>query len=70
MRDSIGYIGSLEPYRLTVELLYVFKILARILSNIKFILIGSGSLYDNVIQIVNDDPLLKFRDRSKEVYIS
>ncbi len=69
LRDSIGYIGSLEPYRSTVELVYAFKILARILPNIKFILIGSGSLYDKIIQIVNDDPLLKSRIEVRK-YIS
>lgn len=68
-RDSIGYIGSLEPYRSTVELVYAFKILARILPNIKFILIGSGSLYDKIIQIVNNDPLLKSRIEVRK-YIS
>ena len=69
LRDSIGYIGSLEPYRSTVELVYVFKILTRILPNVKFILIGSGSLYDKVISIVNNDPLLKSRIEVKK-YIS
>jgi glycosyltransferase involved in cell wall biosynthesis len=69
LRDSIGYIGSLEPYRSTVELVYAFKILARILPNIKFILIGSGSLHDKIIQIVNDDPLLKSRIEVRK-YIS
>ena len=69
LRDSIGYIGSLEPYRSTVELVYAFKILARILSNVKFILIGSGSLYDKIISIVNNDPLLKSRIEVKK-YIS
>jgi len=69
LRDSIGYIGSLEPYRSTVELVYVFKILARILPNVKFILIGSGSLYDKIISIVNNDPLLKSRIEVKK-YIS
>jgi glycosyltransferase involved in cell wall biosynthesis len=69
LRDSIGYIGSLEPYRLTLELVYVFKILARILPNVKFILIGSGSLYDKIISIVNNDPLLKSRIEVKK-YIS
>jgi len=68
-RDSIGYIGSLEPYRSTVELLYAFKILVRILPNIKFILIGSGSLYDKIIQIVNNDPLLESRIEVRK-YIS
>jgi len=69
LRDSIGYIGSLEPYRSTVELVYALKILARILPNIKFILIGSGSLYDKIIQIINDDPLLKSRIEVRK-YIS
>jgi len=69
LRDSIGYIGSFEPYRSTVELVYAFKILARILPNIKFILIGSGSLYDKIIQVVNDDPLLKSRIEVRK-YIS
>jgi glycosyltransferase involved in cell wall biosynthesis len=68
-RDSIGYIGSLEPYRSTVELLYAFKILARILPNIKFILIGFGSLYNKIISIVNNDPLLKSRIEVRK-YIS
>jgi len=69
LRDSIGYIGSLEPYRSTVELVYVFKILARILPNVKFILIGSGSLYDKIISIVNNNPLLKSRIEVKK-YVS
>jgi len=69
LRDSIGYIGSLEPYRSIVELVYAFKILARILPNVKFILIGSGSLYDKIISIVNNDPLLKSRIEVKK-YIS
>jgi len=68
-RDSIGYIGSLEPYRLTVELVYVFKILARILPNIKFILVGSGTLYDTIVSIVNNDSLLKSRIEVRK-YIS
>ena len=69
LRDSIGYIGSFEPYRSTVELVYVFKILARILPNVKFILIGSGSLYDKIISIVNNNPLLKSRIEVKK-YVS
>jgi glycosyltransferase involved in cell wall biosynthesis len=68
-RDSIGYIGSLEPYRSTVELVYVFKILARILPNIKFILVGSGTLYDTIVSIVNNDSLLKSRIEVRK-YIS
>jgi glycosyltransferase involved in cell wall biosynthesis len=59
--DVVGYIGSLEPYRAIVQLVLAFKIVARVRPNAKFLIIGSGSLYDKVYKLINDDPELKSR---------
>lgn len=54
-----GYIGRWEHHRATIELIYAFKQLARIIPKSKFILIGAGPLKEKIFKIVKNDPILR-----------
>jgi len=56
--NVVGYIGSLEPYRFVSQLVMAFRIIARTRSDTKFLIIGSGTLYDKVYTMINNDPIL------------
>jgi glycosyltransferase involved in cell wall biosynthesis len=60
-KEVVGYIGALEPYRASLELIEAFKILAKINPNVKFVIIGSGSLQSKIIEILTLDHSLKQR---------
>jgi len=59
--EVIGYVGSLEPYRVTLQLIHSLRIVARLKPITRFIIIGSGSLQNKIAELVNNDPELKSR---------
>jgi glycosyltransferase involved in cell wall biosynthesis len=59
--EIVGYIGSLEHHRAVLELVLAFKIVARLRTKTKFLIIGSGTLLDKIKEIIEKDQLLKNR---------
>jgi len=59
-RDTvIGYIGDLTQYRSVLELVYSFKLLSKMLPKLKFIVIGSGQLENQIKSLIENDPGLQ-----------
>jgi glycosyltransferase involved in cell wall biosynthesis len=59
--EIVGYIGSLEHHRAVLELVLAFKIVARLRTKTKFLVIGSGILFDKIKEIIEKDQILKNR---------
>jgi glycosyltransferase involved in cell wall biosynthesis len=59
--EVIGYIGSLEYHRAVIELLLAFKIIARLRTKTKGLIIGSGSSFDEINKIIEKDEALRNR---------
>jgi glycosyltransferase involved in cell wall biosynthesis len=59
--EIVGYIGSLEHHRTVLELVLAFKIVTRLRTKTKFLIIGSGTLFGKIREIIEKDQLLKNR---------
>jgi glycosyltransferase involved in cell wall biosynthesis len=59
--EIVGYIGSLEHHRAVLELVLAFKIVARLRTKTRFLIIGSGTLFDKIKEIIEKDQILKNR---------
>jgi len=59
--EIVGYIGSLEHHRAVIELVLAFKIVARLRTKTRFLIIGSGTLFDKIKEIIEKDQILKNR---------
>jgi glycosyltransferase involved in cell wall biosynthesis len=55
----IGYIGDLTQYRSVLELVYSFKLLSKMLPELKFIIIGSGQLENQIKSFIENNPDLR-----------
>jgi glycosyltransferase involved in cell wall biosynthesis len=59
--EVVGYIGSLEHHRAVLELILTFKIIARLRTKTRFLIIGSGPLFDDINKMIEKDQVLKNR---------
>jgi glycosyltransferase involved in cell wall biosynthesis len=59
--EIVGYIGSLEHHRAVLELVLAFKIVARLRTKTSFLIIGSGTPFDRIKEIIEKDQILKNR---------